>query len=181
MPEDSLRKRYLYKLFANLVGLAISTVTQAIIPRGLGPKAYGDFNFLSSFFIEVVNFLDMGTSTGFYTKLSQRPKESRLVSFYLYFTGIVSLIILMITIMVHLSSIYNKIWPDQKMYYVYLASAWGILTWFVQVLNKMGDAYGLTVSTELAKIFQKALGLALIIALFFFNQLDLTNFFFITI
>jgi len=42
---DSLKKRYFFKLFSNFSGMAISLVTQAIIPRGLGPKNYGDFNF----------------------------------------------------------------------------------------------------------------------------------------
>ena len=82
---DSLGKRYFYKLLTNLVSLPVYFVTQAIIPRGLGPQAYGDFNFLTNFFSQVMGFLDMGTSIGFYTKLSQRPHETALVSFYFYF------------------------------------------------------------------------------------------------
>ena len=65
MRSDSLKKRYLAKLSANLVGLAISVVTQAIIPQGLGPRAYGDFHFLSNFITQIVGFLDMGISIGF--------------------------------------------------------------------------------------------------------------------
>src|SRR3990167_5814650 len=89
--QDSLKKRYIYKLFANFFGLGISFITQAVILRGLGPKAYGDFNFLTNFFTQFVGFIDMGTSTAFYTKLSQRPKEASLVSFYQYFIGIISI------------------------------------------------------------------------------------------
>jgi len=82
LKEASLKKRYFAKLSTNLIGLGIGLITQAVIPRGLGPKAYGDFSFLSSFFIRVVGFLDMGTSIGFYTKLSQRQQDFGLVSFY---------------------------------------------------------------------------------------------------
>lgn len=178
MPEDSLKKRYFYKLSANLIGLAISTVTQAIIPRGLGPKAYGDFNFLSNFFTQVSRFLDMGTSTGFYTKLSQRPKEFGLVSFYLYFSGIVSLFIIGFVVISHLTLTYTRFWPDQKILYIYLSAGWGILTYIVIVLNEMADAYGVTVSTELARILQKLLGMILIILLFITDWLNLTNFFY---
>ncbi len=176
--EDSLKKRYLYKLSTNLVGLAISTVTQAIIPRGLGPKAYGDFHFLTNFFNQIVGFFDMGTSICFYTKLSQRQKEFGLVSFYLYFTGIVSVAIMVLVVIIHMSQVFPKVWPNQEMQYIYMAAGFGIITWIVQIFNKMVDAYGLTVPGELARIFQKILGIVIILMLFIFHQLNLTHLFY---
>ena len=80
MSTDSLKKRYFAKLSANFAGFAMSLVTEAIVPRGLGPRAYGNFSFLSNFFTQVVGMLDMGTSTCFYTKLSRRQQEFGLVS-----------------------------------------------------------------------------------------------------
>jgi O-antigen/teichoic acid export membrane protein len=177
--KDSLNKRYLYKLSTNFVGFAMSLFTQAIIPRGLGPKAYGDFNFLTNFFIQFVGFFDMGTSAGFYTKISQRQKEFGLVSFYFYFAGILCSIIIISVMIAHLTSAYRYVWPDQTIMFVYLAAVWGIFNWILQILAKMADAYGLTVSAELAKIFQKVLSLFIIMPLFFYNQLNLLNFFFI--
>ncbi|NLF43477.1 MAG: lipopolysaccharide biosynthesis protein, partial [Bacteroidales bacterium] len=152
--EDSLKKRYLFKLFANFLSLFISIFTQAIIPRGLGPKAYGDFNFLTNFFNQIIGFLDMGTSTAFYTKLSQRPKENGLVVFYLYFSALASGITLLFVLITHLSNSYLSIWPGQGIFYIYLAAIWGIMTWFIQVLNRMTDAYGLTVPSEIARMIQ---------------------------
>lgn len=178
MTTDSLKNRYLSKLFANLIGLAISLVTAGIIPRGLGPRAYGDFHFLSNFFTQIIGFLNMGTSIGFYTKLSQRQQDFGLVSFYLVFTGIVSLLLIIFVGSIHVTGAYTTLLPDQIPFYIYLAAVWGILTWFVQVLNKMADAYGVTVTSEIAKIIQKGFGLVLILALFFLNQLNLTHFFF---
>ena len=176
--EDSLKKRYLAKLFANLVGLSISLVTAAIIPRGLGPKAYGDFHFLSNFFTQIVGFLDMGTSIGFYTKLSQRQQDHGLVSFYVTFAGIVSFLLFLFVGCVAATDKYRLLWPDQKLFYIYLAVILGVLSWFVQILNKMADAYGVTVTSEIAKIIQKGIGLAIILVLFFTKQLNLTHFFF---
>jgi len=176
--KDSLKKRYLAKLSANLIGLSIGLITQAIIPRGLGPKAYGDFSFLSSFFIRVVGFLDMGTSIGFYTKLSQRQRDFGLVSFYFLFTGTVSFLVIIIVGCINETGAYATLLPDQLPFYIYLAAFWGILTWLVQILNKIADAYGVTVSTEIARIIQKVLGLVLILGLFLLNQLSLTHFFF---
>ena len=178
MNPASLKRRYAAKLSANLVGLGINLVTQAIIPRGLGPKAYGDFSFLSNFFTQIAGFLDMGTSIGFYTKLSQRQHDFGLVSFYLSFTGIISFLLIMFVGCIHVTGTYVTLLPDQNLFYIYLAAVWGIITWLVQVLNKMADAYGVTVSTEIARIIQKGLGLVLILVLFFLSQLNLTHFFF---
>jgi len=178
MPEDSLKKRYFFKLSTNLISLIINFATQAIIPRGLGPKAYGDFNFLTSFFNEISAFFDMGTSTCFYTKLSQRPKEFGLVLFYSYIVGVVSLGIIVFVIFSSLTSIHSGLWPGQKLLYIYLAAGWGILIWIVQVLCKMADAYGLTIPMEKIRILQKFLGLIFIFLLFVFHQLHLKQFFF---
>ncbi len=176
--ENSLKKRYFYKLSANFLGLVVGIVTQAIIPRGLGPKVYGDFNFLVNFFQRIASFFDMGTSTCFYTKLSQRPKEFGLVSFYLCFTGIVSVAIIVLVVIVHMCQVSPEIWPNQEMQYVYMAAGFGILTWVVTIFNKMVDAYGLTVLGELARIIQKILGVVVILLLFIFSQLNLTHLFY---
>lgn len=178
LTTDSLKKRYFYKLSADSIGLVFNMITLAIIPRGLGTKAYGDFNFLSSFFTQVSGFFDMGTSTAFYTKLSQRPKESGLVSFYLYFCGIISLLIIAFVSVAFIFSIHTTLWPGQEIYYIYLASVFGVLTWLLQVLNKMVDAYGVTVPAELARISQKAFGMIIIILLYVFHRFNLATYFY---
>lgn len=179
MKEDSLGKRYIYKLLASLFGFVIGLATQAIIPRGLGPTAYGNFNFLTNFFQQIFGFLDMGTSACFYTKLSQRQNDSGLVSFYLYFSFLISLVVLAFVAVTQACSIYSRVWPDQNIFYIYLAAIWGILTWFSGVVfNRMADAYGLTVSSEIARVGQKIFGLLLILLFFFSNQLNLASLFF---
>lgn len=180
MTSASLKRRYVAKLAANLVGLAINMVTQIIIPRGLGPKAFGDFSFLSNFFTQFVGFFDMGTSTGFFTKLSQRQKDFGLITFYLGFAIIASIALFLFVLIVSFTPVAMNIWPDQLMFFVYLAAIWGIFSWIIQILNKIVDAFGLTVPAELARILQKFLGLILILGLFFSKQLNLSNFFFIT-
>jgi len=175
--KDSLKKRYLFKLLTNFVGFVFNIITQAIIPRGLGPKAYGDFGLLSSFFTQFVGFLDMGSSTCFYTKLSGRQRDFVLVRFYGCFVIIVSIITLAFVFIAHRWNLYHVIWPDQRILYIYLAAIWGILMWIVGVLTMMGDAYGLTVATEKARIIQRALGLVLILLLFILGQIHLAQFF----
>lgn len=175
--EDSLKKRYLFKIFANFVGFVFNIITQAIIPRGLGPKAYGDFGFLSSFFTQFIGFLDMGTSTCFYTKLSRKQNDFGLIRFYNFFVVIVSVATLASVFLAWVFNLQQLIWPDQQMVYIGLAAIWGILAWFVGLLSMMGDASGITVSTEKARIMQKAAGLALILVLFAAGPIKLAQFF----
>jgi hypothetical protein len=89
--EDCLGKRCFFKLSANLIGAAMGWAIQAIMPRSLGPKAYGDFTFLTNFVTEVMGLSDRGTSIGFYITWSQKPQEISLVRFSLSVSGIVAL------------------------------------------------------------------------------------------
>src|SRR3972149_8735103 len=129
MTPSSLKTRYAAKLSTNLVGLAVNMVIQVIIPRGLGPKAYGDFNFLSNFFSELMSFFSLNTSIGFYTRLSQRQNEFGLVSFYFKFTGLSILVLFIFVIGSQLTGISHILWLDQNIRYVYMAAAWSALTW----------------------------------------------------
>jgi O-antigen/teichoic acid export membrane protein len=116
--EDSLKKRYFSKLSANVIGLVFSLITQAIIPRGLGPAAYGNFSFLSGFFGQVVDFFDSGTSVAFYSKLSQRPRDHALLRFYWGFAAAVSIALVLLTLGLIAGRLQVWLWPDQEIRYI---------------------------------------------------------------
>ncbi|MBN1882000.1 MAG: oligosaccharide flippase family protein [Deltaproteobacteria bacterium] len=175
---DTLRKRYFYKLSTNLVGFLLGLITMGIVPKGLGPKAYGDFNFLTNFFTQVSGFLDMGTSTCFYTNLSRRQNDYGLVSFYFYFSVILSAVMALFVLGAHLSRAYQHIWPDQNIIYIYAALLFGILSWFVTIMTQMMDAWGLTTQSEVARMIQRVVATTLVLILFVVGWLNLENFFF---
>jgi O-antigen/teichoic acid export membrane protein len=175
--EHSLKKRYFYKLGTNMLGFGMSLVTAGIVPRGLGPKAYGEYNFLTSFFLQIKGFLDMGVSVGFYNKLSQRQNENSLVSFYYHFIGIMSAVILSFVVFTQFTHISPKLWPDQKLTYVYLAAFFAIITWAAYGFDQIVDVYGLTVYSEVARLFQKFVGAVLLVTLFIFHDITLRNYF----
>ena len=68
------------KLISNSVKVAVGFVTVGMVPRALGPEAYGNFGFLTNFFISTVKFLTFGIPTAYYTKLSKRQNEKKLKS-----------------------------------------------------------------------------------------------------
>jgi len=177
MQTDSLRKRYIYKLMSDVVSFGIGFVSQAIIPRTLGPKLYGDYSFLTSFFTQVASFLDMGTSTAFYTKLSQRPKENSLLWFYSCFSMLLAFVVMAFTVVAVSTPLKGLLWPEQVSFVVFLAAFWAALSWSGHIVNQLGDAYGLTVPIEKIRMMQRILGLFIIFVLYFFGFLDLINLF----
>ncbi|MCM8805120.1 MAG: oligosaccharide flippase family protein [Candidatus Omnitrophica bacterium] len=177
MPEDSLKKRYFYKLSVTLAGYAMGLITMGIIPRGLGPKAFGDFNFITNFFSQIVSFLDMGSSTAFLTKLSQRQEEKGIFVFYLYFALVITAFVMFFVIISRLFSLHMKFWPGQSMFFVYCGVIWAIMNWLANVLNQATDAYGLTVAAEMKKLYQKLFSVIVIVVLFYLNLINLKTFF----
>jgi len=175
---SSLKERYFYKLFANSMGILFAAASQIIVVRGLGPKTFGDFTYLTGFFNQVIAFLDMGTSTGFYTKLSQRQREFNLVKFYFYFMGAAVLIMLSGVGLAHISSLHRYIWPQQQVNHIYLAAVWGAGFWAMQILSQMTDAYGLTVIGEKIRIVQRVGALVLIALLYSLHLLNLESLFY---
>jgi O-antigen/teichoic acid export membrane protein len=176
-PEASLRKRYFSKLTTNLLGMVIGIITQSIVPRALGPAVYGNFSFLTNFFQQVVGFLNFNTSTAFYTKLSQRQDDRKLVSFYFYVILLLGLILGLFVAACFMVGKSNTIWPGQSGIYVVFGALWAFLTFFVMILNDMSDAYGLTVKSEMAKLAIKFFGLIVVLILFWQKLFSLTNYF----
>lgn len=178
--EDSLKKRYAYKLGTNLVNLALSLVTAGIAPRALGASAYGNFEYLTTaFFQKVINIFDAGTSACFYTKLSQRMHDTGLVRFYWGFAWTMSGLILLFVAAALAGGWNGTLWPEIPTVYVWLGLGWGLLTWYNQIIGKIVDATGQTVGGEMCRMLQRVLGTGLLLAMFWITGFGLPGFFFI--
>ena len=78
----TLARRYAFKLLANVASVPVYLAMEAILPRALGPRMYGNYSFATNLFQQLSGFLDMGTSTCFYNALSRRQNETGLIGFY---------------------------------------------------------------------------------------------------
>lgn len=174
---DSLKKRYFYKLSTNAISLPISILTQSIVPRLLGPIAYGSYNYLTNFFNSLFGFFDFGTSTALYILLSQRSDDSKLLKFYYWIIFAIIFVISFLFIISYAFDLRKTLWPDQIYLYIFLALIWGMLTWFLQIIQKIVDAYGFTVQGEKLKILNKIFGIVLVLSLYFFDLNKLYYFF----
>lgn len=162
MPEDSLKKRYIIKLFSNIVSGVLSIVIVAIVPKALGTVAYGQFIYIQNFFMQVINFLDAGSSIAFFTKLSAKNSRKELISFYFIFSFILLVILFIFVLLVDCFNYTQLFLPDIPQEYIFIGIWFGFFTWFTQIFIKISDAYALTVSVELAKIVHKILSLFLL-------------------
>ena len=175
--EDSLKKRYSIKLFTNIIGGIIGAILVAIVPKALGPVAYGQFVYLQDFFSKVIGFLDMGSSIAFFTKLSANQKRKELMSFYFLYTFIVLGFISLFLVFVFYFDYTSLFFPDVSKEYISMGLFYGFFLWFTQIFIKISDAYALTVSVELIKIMHKVISLFLLLYFIYFTLFDLEQYF----
>lgn len=175
--EDSLAKRYGFKLGASLLGLPLGLAQQWVVTRALGPSGYGSYSFLNSFFTEVIAFFDSGTSAGFYAKLCGRPTEQGLVASYWRLAGAVTGILFVGVAVVLLVGLAPWFWPAQKSRSVLLALFCGIGIWLTLIAGKIVDAHGCTTRGEKARLLYRLVSVALVGLLFVSGLLTLDSLF----
>lgn len=178
IPRDSLKKRYVFKIISNFVALISNVIVQAIAPRSLGPQAFGDFNFLTNFFDQVLEMADGRSSVGALVKVSLRPNESGLLVFYLYFSALVSILVFAGVGAIFALGLDQVIWPGQLSKFVLLAALWSVLVWLHGVLQKLCDAFGYTREAEWVRIQQKVFSVAILLGMFVLGQITLETFFY---
>lgn len=176
-PADSLHRRSLHKLAANVAGAAVGFLSQAIVPRALGPAAYGDFAFVTSFFWQALAFLNLNASTAFYSKLSQRPGDRGLVRFYFRLVAGLSAALLLFLFLARLSGAHRALWPDQLFSTLACGAVWAILNFVASGLADMADAHGLTVYSEKVKVAAKVVGFLALLVMFKSRWLSLGSYF----
>lgn len=86
--HTSIRKRFAFTVGANLLRALLSFTSGMLLARWLGPDSFGNMAFLLGTFLGIRQLLDMGSSSAFFTFLSQRPRSKRFIrSFYIWLTA----------------------------------------------------------------------------------------------
>lgn len=182
IPDQSnashLKLKFIAKLASNFASLVLGLATISLVPRTLGPAAYGAFEFLTAFFQQVTGFLDMGTSTCFYTKASQRHDDVGLVRRYFLFVALMGVIVMLVTLGLTFSPVRETIWPGQSWLLIAVACLVAFLTWATQVVQKSLDAHGVTVRSERILLFQRLFAITLLLSLFAMELLVLESYFY---
>lgn len=82
LASHSVMSRFSFSLIANLLKAGVGFATGLMVARGLGPEQYGKMMFLLGTFLAVRGLLDVGSSTAFFTFLSQRQRSRRFVGWF---------------------------------------------------------------------------------------------------
>ena len=81
----SIRNRFLFTVGTNFFRSLISFTTGVLLARLLGPVSYGNMAFMLGSFMGILSLLNMGSSSAFFTFMSQRTRSRRFVwSFFLW-------------------------------------------------------------------------------------------------
>lgn len=175
MAKNSIQFDFISKLISNIIGILTNIGFQAIVPRTLGPSQYGNFSFLNNFFEQIVNFLEINSSTAYYTKLSHRKKETKLFFFYIKICLILFFLLFLITGVICFSKLTHFLLPGQTSFFAFCALCFTYLHWLLKVLQKSLDALNLTVLNEKLMILFKLVSFIILILLFWNSQLNLLN------
>ncbi|MBF0300558.1 MAG: lipopolysaccharide biosynthesis protein [Oligoflexia bacterium] len=172
-----LTTRYSYKLLSNVITFFLGFVTAGIVPRNLGPANYGNFNFLTGFFSHFISILDCGCSSWFYVRLSQNPEQKDILRYFTLVVFIICLVFFTSIGCVFLLHQENWFWPQQKKIYILFAATYGLIVWISNICEQISDALGFTVYSEIIKISQKIIGVAVLLLLLHLSWINLKSIF----
>lgn len=170
---DSLGRRYLFKLCSNMATIPLFFVLEAVLPRALGPAAYGNYNFATALFQNFTNFLDLGTSTCLNTALAKRPSEFGLTAFYSRIALAMLLLCLLAGAAMYIPGVGGLLLPDVPLWMALPAAIWAYITWAGRVARGMNDALGITSRSEMVRIGVNLFSALVLLALFFSGILNL--------
>ena len=152
-------------------------VTLSLVPRTLGPEAFGRYEFLTNFFLQVKGFFDMGTSTCFYTRLSQRQGDVGLVSFYHKLLFAASVLMIGGALLLACTPLGDQLWVGEGALLVGLAASYAAVTWWLDTARKIVDARHLTVRGEMLYAFSRIGAALILIAIVFGWSLRIEGYF----
>lgn len=171
-----LKHRYVAKTASQGLGVAMSMATMGVVPRALGPVAYGNFTFLYEIYNQFLGLLDSGTSSAFFTKVSQRPEETALRAFYLRFVLLTIFVILAATTLVLVTPIRGWLFADQSVLLILLVCGYSLFNWVIGAFDRLMDAFALTVSGEKTRVGTKVLYTCGAVTLFATKSLTIYTF-----
>lgn len=119
----SVRGRFAFTVVANLARSALSFVTGMLLARSLGPVSFGNMAFLLGTFIALRQLLDMGTSTAFYTFMSQRRQSKRHVAAFFAWLALQFGVVLLVVGFLFPARWVELVWHGERRELVVLAFA----------------------------------------------------------
>lgn len=149
----SVKLRLIVSVGSNALRALLSFATGVLIARGLNPAGYGDMMFLLGSFTAVRSLLDLGSSSAFFTFLSQRARTRRFYLLYFFWLAIQFIATLTFLWLIIPSSLFEKIWLGHERGVVVLAFVAIFMQQQVwQMVGQIGEAMRKTIKVQLMNL-----------------------------
>jgi O-antigen/teichoic acid export membrane protein len=134
---------------ANILRALLGFAVGLLIARGLNPAGYGDLMFLLGSFVAIRSLLDLGSSSAFFTFLSQSARGIRFYLIYFSWLAAQFFVTLALLWLIIPSGIFEKIWLGHDREIVMLAFVAAFLQQQVwQMVGQIGEAKRKTVKVQ---------------------------------
>lgn len=176
--SKSVKVRFLASLLANTIRMGLGFFTGLIVARGLGAANYGNYSFLLGSFTSITALLDMGTSSAFYTFLSQRKHSPKFYLYYISWLAAQFVFILAFITFIFPQTWRDKIWlglPKNIIILSFLASFMATKIW--PTVMQTGEAIRATVVVQLGNILLATFYFCIVLAMIFLHYLTIPNLF----
>lgn len=170
-------QRYLSKLINNLGGSIISAAMVFVVPRALGPKHFGDFNFLRDSFQEITGILDLNIGGAHFNYSSKYIDTKDATTLYYYFCLILGIVLFLGITIINQVNLLEYFWPDQQVENIYLGAVLAYLMYLSIGLTALSDSKEATVGIEIRRLIIAIIGFPVLLILFFNGALTLSTFF----
>lgn len=174
--KKSVKARFAVTVFTNVARMGLSFLSGIIVARGLGPSEFGNYNFLLTGFVAVTSLLDMGTSSAFYTFISQKNRGRALYFFYSLWLLAQFVIVVMAVGFIFPDIWIKKIWLGQAKGIILLAFLTSFLTdkiW--KTITLVGESIRSTIIVQIYTIILTAFYLVMVLLLFMFKLIGIQN------
>ena len=180
--STSIKTRFLISVAANMTRTVIGFFSGLLVARSLNPSGYGDMTFLLGSFVAVRSLLDMGSSSAFYTFISQRPRGNRFYRYYFIWLAIQFVIPALLVAVLMPREMMTRIWLGQSRMMVLIAFAAAFTQqqlW--QTVTQIGESSRKTVLIQVINIAVAISHLLLVLGLLAFGFVTVTTMFWLLI
>ena len=179
--NNSLFKRGFISFISTSLKSLATLLTGILLARSLGPENYGIFAFLTSSFIALKAFTELGTSSAFYSFASKRVRSRKFYAIY-FFWLIFQFASGLLFLIFSPSDLINSIWHNENILRIFLAFTAVFLQHNLWIsISYLGESQRLTVYVQVFNLLVTYINLFTIFALWFFEIATLENIFLVII
>jgi len=179
MSKQSIKVRFFFSLLSNVLRIIFLFIAGIIVARSLGPANFGNFTFLFGSFAAISNLVNMGTSSAFYTFISQAKRGLKFY-FYYFCWFIIQFSIPLFLVLLLPEPLKQKIWLGHSKGLILLALfASFSVNQMWRFAKQVGESLRDTINIQIRSVFLTTVYLACVILLVTLKFNNIKGFFII--